>query len=209
MNAPRTAPAADRYTDTVIHHAMATPAPRGELPATWLADLACLPRLLLRGPGGAEWLADHGLEAPASVFAAVERPGGGLIARAGEAEWLVVGGRDETAFQYPGGDEPPVFTRSDFDYVVGGEAAGAVFAELCVLPPPTDPLRFTFTRMAGVNVWLKAMRGPDGPAWRVGGDPGAGAYLFEQLHTGVTAAGGDLVGVDDLFPDPGEQRHDP
>lgn len=203
MSAPRSAPA--RAVGPVTRHfGMPTPSARGDLPETWLVDLACLPRLLLRGPGGAEWLHARGLAAPAVPFTAVERPGGGFTACAGEGEWLVVGGRDETVFQHPGGDEPPVFTRSDFDLAVGGKAAAAVFAEVCEQPLPADPLRFTFTRMAGVNIWLRTMRGPDGPAWRVGGDPGYGEYLSATLRARVEAAGGGPAGLEDLFPHSGE-----
>lgn len=203
MTAPRSAPT--RVASPASRHfGMPTPAARGELPETWLADLSCLPRLLLRGPGGAEWLHARGLAAPAVPGTVTERAGGGFTACAGDDEWLVVGGRDETVFQHPGGDEPPVFTRSDFDLVLGGRAAAAILAEFCEIPAPTDPLRFTFTRMAGVNVWLRAMRGPDGPAWRVGGDPGYGEYLSATLRARVEAAHGGTAGLDDLFPNPGE-----
>ncbi len=174
-----------------------------------LADLSVLPRGGFKGPGTSEWLAGQGLTLPAVNEAAAQAQGG-LAARLGPEEVLVLGGLDgaddlvsrlgEAWASGPAGTArgSPVPRRdSQAWFVVTGEHAAEMFAKLCAVdlrPRTFSNHRVAQTSAARANgIVIRADVG-DTLAFHLLVDSAMAEYYLSVLQDAMSEFGGSLIG---------------
>lgn len=174
-------------------------------PATWLADLSPLSRVLVKGGDAAGWLRVRDLPVPEEWFVCHDLPAHGpdaFLARTGNAEFLLHDGPSGGLARHLGPlpDEAVngtrVLVRDDQEIALGGEHAVALMAEFCSLDLSGVESQMLYTRVAGVGVWLRV---ETGPVYRMGCEPSYGEYLFETLMHGVREMQGEVIGFSDFY----------
>ena len=183
-----------------------------DLQPVLLADLSCLIRAGLKGPGAPDWLAKQGLPVPPHPNCWGLLPGGGIIARLAETEFFLedsLGGRlaahaaralgNGTAGVYP-------VQRQDVALALWGTRANEVLLQTCnVNFASIDPQchELVLASMVGVSV-LVIPHAADGgvPIFRIWADPTFGPYLWETLLEIVEELGGGLAGFASRPPYP-------
>lgn len=187
---------------------MAAPITGPHRPATWLADLSPLARVLVKGGDAAAWLASRGLPVPEDWFVCRDLPELGddiFLARTGGAEYLLHDGPGNTLSErigplpegLDGGTR--VLARDDQEIALGGEHAAGLMAEFCALDLSAAGDALLYTRVAGVGVWLRVEPAHGGPVYRMGCEPSYGEFLFETLMHGVRELQGEVIGFSDFY----------
>ncbi len=177
-----------------------------------LADLSCLIRAGLKGPGAADWLAKQGLPVPPRPNSWGLLPGGGIIARLAETEFFLedsLGGRSAAdAARALGNGAAGIYPvlRQDVGLVLWGTRANDVLLQTCnVNFASIDPQRheLVLTSMIGVSV-LVIPHAADGavPMFRIWADPTFGPYVWETLLEIVAELGGGPAGFASCPPYP-------
>jgi sarcosine oxidase subunit gamma len=181
-----------------------------------LADLSCLSRAGLKGPGAAAWLRERGVPVPPRPNSWGTIGSGGIIARLADSEFLLEdapGGHLAAdlaqALGHGARGVYPVM-RQDVALALLGARAREVLLETCSMEfDALDARRgdLALTSMVGVSV-LVVPRVRDGvPVFGIWADPTFGPYLWETLLEIVEEHGGGPVGLAHLYPkasDPGE-----
>jgi sarcosine oxidase subunit gamma len=193
--------------------------PAGEAAAArrlGLADLSPLPRLGVKGPGTADWLAGLGVRIPQQSNQATRQAGGALAARLAPAELLLLGGLagdpaplDAVAAAWraePHAPVPPHSPRgyllprrhSHFWFLVSGERAAQMFAKLCgvdLRPGKFADGAIAQTSLARMNaVVIRDDRG-GALAYHLLGDSASAAYLWDCLTDAMAEFDGRPVGL--------------
>jgi sarcosine oxidase subunit gamma len=186
--------------------------------ALGFCDVTALPRVGIKGPAAAAWLAGTaGLPAPGEIYQALPIPGGGLVARVGGDEFLIEDGVRGNAVTHLDATlaEAPVpglyrVPRQDAAVLLTGSNAPAALAEVCAVDFRKPQPRLVYTRVAGVSCGLHARTLAGLHAFQLWIPPSYGEYLFETLLQVVRDHGGGAIGMTILFPelgDPPGPRH--
>ncbi|MDX1424537.1 MAG: hypothetical protein R3322_15435 [Kiloniellales bacterium] len=193
--------------------------PAGEAEAArrlGLADLSPLPRLGVKGPGTADWLAGLGVRIPQQSNQATRQAGGALAARLAPAELLLLGGLagdpaplDAVAAAWRAEPHAPVPLQSPrgyllprrhshFWFLVSGERAAQMFAKLCgvdLRPGKFADGAIAQTSLARMNaVVIRDDRG-GALAYHLLGDSASAAYLWDCLTDAMAEFDGRPVGL--------------
>lgn len=176
--------------------------------ALGVCDLSFLPRVGLKGPGAAAWLADRGVPVPAEPNRWAPLPDGGLVARLARSEFLVEDGFGggpvaELAQRLQVG--PGVFPvpRQDCALALTGSAVAELLVQTCNVDfAAQDPAAHAVTLTSMVGVSITALRNSAGgrDAWRLWCDGTMGPYLWETLTGIARELGGGPVGLDSAYP---------
>lgn len=174
-----------------------------------LCDISAVPRMGLKGAGAAAWLKTQNVSVPENIYEWLPAGNGGLVARTGGSEFFIESGLDgeltprllanlnsKTAGVYR-------VVRQDAALVLIGLNSNAVLAETCGVDfskPQSPNSRLVFSRVAGVSCSLLPFEVHGIPAFRIWFDNSYGRYLFETLLQIIRDLGGDVVGLEALFP---------
>jgi sarcosine oxidase subunit gamma len=162
-----------------------------------LRDVTALPKMGVKGPGAAEWLARQGVSVPAKVYAhGPLTASDGLIVRTGTSEFFLedapngtrVASLWQAAANQPGAYR---FFKQDAGFVLSGERSFEVLAQTCSYDFRRPDHDFVYTRVAVVSVAVLREDVDGVPTFRIWCDPSYGEYLAEQLHE----IAHDLVGA--------------
>lgn len=184
---------------------MASPLRASRRPATWLADMSPLHRVLVKGGDAAGWLASRSLPVPQDWFRCLDLPEHGadaFLTRTGNAEFLLHDGPSGGLARLLGplpeelDNGTRVVVRDDQEIALGGVHAAVLMSEFCALDLSDAGDGLLYTRVAGVSVWLRVERGP---VYRMGCEPSYGEYLFETLLNGVRERQGEVIGFSDFY----------
>lgn len=181
---------------------------QGEQPgwaaAVGVCDLSFLPRVGLKGPGAAAWLAGRGIPVPAAPNRWEPLPEGGLVARLARSEFLVEDGFRggpvaSLAAQLAVGPGVYPVPRQDCALALTGATVAELLVQTCNVDfAAQDPAAraVTLTSMVGVSVTVLRQE----RVVRLWCDGTMGPYLWETL-TGIAGElGGGPVGLDGAFP---------
>lgn len=179
-----------------------------------LADLSPLPRLGVKGPGTADWLAGQGIQVPAESNQAVRQPSGVLAARLAPSELLLLGDLsgdpaplDAIAAAWQAEPPPPperprgyLLPRqhSHFRFLLSGESTAGMFAKICgvdLRPGKFANGRIAQTSMARMNAVV--IRDDQGGvlAYHLLGDSASAEYLWDCLLDAMAEFDGAPVGL--------------
>ncbi|HEV3025272.1 MAG TPA: hypothetical protein VGX76_22530, partial [Pirellulales bacterium] len=162
-----------------------------------LCDVSALERVVVKGPGAAEFLRMQSLWLPDQVCAHQPQRDGGLVVRTGGAEFFVENGwHNETVecIQAAVGAGTPgvyAFGRQDVSLVISGAAAPTLFSETCSYNFAVSGFQFVMTQMAGVSCAVLPRQLGAVRAWQLWADGTYGPYLWETLLQIVRELGGD------------------
>lgn len=176
--------------------------------ALGVCDLSFLPRLGVKGPGAARWLAGHGIPVPAEPNRWEPLPQGGLVARLARTEFLVedgfAGGPVAVlAQQLQVGTGVYPVPRQDCALALTGSAVPELLVQTCNVDfAAQDPAAriVTLTSMVGVSVTALRRQAAGRDAFRLWCDGTMGPYLWETLSGIARELGGGPVGLDSAFP---------
>ena len=186
--------------------------PDGELETArrlGLADLSVLPRVGFKGAGAAQWLAVQGVSLP-EVNEAAAQQGGGLAARLGPEEVLLLGGLDgaaglvdrlneawaETSTVEPRGYPVPRRETHAW-FLVTGERAADMFAKLCAVdlrPQCFANHRIAQTSVARATAIVIRADLAGRPAYHLLVDSATADYYLPVLLDAMSEFDGGLVG---------------
>jgi len=200
-------PAWGKFHDMPVALHFGKPETEGErIKSLALCDISVVPRMGLKGAGAAAWLKTQGLSIPENIYDWLPTGNGGLIARTGGDEFFFESGLDgeltprllanldsKTAAVYR-------VIRQDAALVLIGQNSNAVLAETCGVDFSKPESRMVFSRVAGVSCSLLPFEVSGIPAFRIWFDNSYGRYLFETLLSIIRDLGGDVVGLEALFP---------
>lgn len=171
-----------------------------------IADLSCLPRHGLKGPGCVDWLLAQGMVMP-DVNSWAPLAGGGLIARLGKTEFMLEDGFGGNVVQYLqtqlADRSPGVYPvlRQDAALVLTGTIVQQLLRQTCsfnfmTLALESRPL--VLTTMVGVAVTLLPQTTADGVVYRIWCDGTFGEYLWDTLLGIAKELNGGAVGLNHL-----------
>lgn len=186
--------------------------PDGELETArrlGLADLSVLPRVGFKGAGAAQWVAVQGVSLP-EVNEAAAQQGGGLAARLGPEEVLLLGGLDgaaglvdrlneawaETSTVEPRGYPVPRRETHAW-FLVTGERAADMFAKLCAVdlrPQCFANHRIAQTSVARATAIVIRADLAGRPAYHLLVDSATADYYLPVLLDAMSEFDGGLVG---------------
>jgi sarcosine oxidase subunit gamma len=153
-----------------------------------LRDVTSLPKMGVKGPGAAEWLAKQGLSVPAKIYGHATLSGSeGLIVRTGTSEFFledVAGGTRVARLWEAAANQPGVyrFFKQDAGFILSGEGVFDVLAQTCSYDFRHPHEDFVMTRVAVVSASILRQDIAGVPTFRLWCDPSFGEYLWEQLH---------------------------
>jgi sarcosine oxidase subunit gamma len=180
-----------------------------------LADLSCLIRAGLKGPGAAAWLRERGAPVPPRPNSWGMLGSGGIVARLAETEFFLEDAPGERLAadlaQALGSGARSVYpvVRQDVALALLGARAREVLLETCNVDfDALDAQRgdLALTSMVGVSVLVIPHVRDGVPEFGIWADPTFGPYLWETLLEIVEEHGGGPVGLAHLHPeasDPG------
>jgi sarcosine oxidase subunit gamma len=172
-----------------------------------LADASFLPRMVIKGPQAATFLAAQGLAIPQERLSVAEFGTGGLIARTGGSEFFLedgVGGdaveRIETALASGQAGVYRVL-RQDAALLISGSKSGELFRHVCSY----DFIgqihhNFVFTQVAGISCSILRSELNGIPVFRLWTDGTYGIYIWRTLLEIAAELGGGTVGTAVFFP---------
>jgi sarcosine oxidase subunit gamma len=174
-----------------------------------IADLSCLPRVVAKGPGAAEFLASQGWPVPDRVLEVSQVEGGGWVARTGASEFLVEGppgdqrvGQLETALAQAGNGVYRVPRQDAIIALMGSRAVEALrhaSAYDFSTVEPGGPV--VMTRAAGVSCTVLARSLGGRRVLEISVEGTMGAYFWHTLEEIVRELGGGPVGLANVFPE--------
>lgn len=176
--------------------------------AVALADLSCLNRTGLKGPGAAQWLERQGIAVPPHSNTWIPLPGGGVIARLGRTEFFLedgsggeIVGQVRSALGSGVNDVVPV-PRQDAAIALLGRNANALLVQTCNVNfaaiGPQDPVA-VMTLMVGTSVLVLRRDFQGLPGYRIWCDPTFAPYLWETLAGIAAELGGGVIGAGTLL----------
>jgi len=175
-----------------------------------VCDLSGLPRVGVKGPGAAAWLAARGVPVPEQPNTWTLLEGGGVVARLARTEFLVedgFGGRIAARLApelKPGTTGVYPVPRQDCALALTGTVVNELLVQTCNVDfasQARDACIVTLTLMVGVSVTVLRQTFAGRDCWRLWCDGTSGPYLWETL-TGIAAElGGGPVGLKSAFPD--------
>lgn len=174
-----------------------------------LADVACLVRAGLKGPGAAAWLTSQAVPVPPQPNTWLELPDGGLIARLARTEFLIEDGlmsrtasrlRTSIVAGIPGVTPVP---RQDCALAIAGQGVNELFVQTCnvdlsAVTPSGGAV--VLTSMVGVSVTLLVQDLHGRAVWRVWADGTMGPYLWDTLVGIARELEGGPIGLEALYP---------
>jgi sarcosine oxidase subunit gamma len=211
----------EAMADAAVARDYGDPAGEGETARRLgLADLSALPRLGVKGPGTADWLAGQGLQVPAESNQAVRQSSGVLAARLAPSELMLLGDLsgdlsgdpahlDAIAAAWraePQSPVPPERPRgfllprrhSHFWFVLSGDGTAGMFAKICgvdLRPGKFANGRIAQTSIARMNAVV--IRDDQGGvlAYHLLGDSASAEYLWDCLLDAMAEFDGAPVGL--------------
>ncbi len=168
-----------------------------------IADLSCLVRAGVKGPGAAAWLGARELPVPRRANGWCAAPDGALIARLGETEFFLedadAEGAASRALQALGHDAVGVYPvlRQDTALALWGARANEAMLETCSVDFDAIDTRaheLAMTSMAGVSVLVVPRMAGSLRGFRIWVDPSFGPYLWRTLLAVVEDLGGGPAG---------------
>ena len=182
---------------------------RERLQRLGLVDLSVLPRTGFKGPGAPDWLATQRLRLPDAPNRAAPQPDGGLLARLGVEEHLLLAPPDGAAAAVAGLDracaeaEPAgvydLPRRDSHAWLrVVGVAAPALFAKLCAVD--LRPAAFAMhdvaqTQVAAISAIIIRADCGTIPAYHLLFDSASAVYLWDCLVDAAEEFGGGPAGL--------------
>lgn len=170
-----------------------------------LCDVSALPRVTIKGPAAASFLADRGLWVPDRVYGHFPLPDGGLIVRTGGAEFFIEdawqGGtvarliRDSEA-RVPGVYPVP---RQDVSIIICGGLSTELLAQTCSYDFAAGGYDFVMTQVAGVSCAVLPRQVFAARVFRLWADGTYGHYLWEALIQIARELGGGALGLTGVF----------
>ena len=180
-----------------------------------IADLSCLDKAGLKGPGAPGWLQTQGVAVPAQANAWDELPGGGVIARLGRTEFFLEDGtagdtasRLRTSLGTGIAGVYPVI-RQDAGIALLGRRVNELLVESCnVNFQELDPASRTvvMTMMVGVAVLAIRQDYQSSPGFRMWCDPTSAPYLWQTLAGIAMEMGGGPIGTGGLLWQAGKRE---
>ena len=160
--------------------------------AAVLSDVTTLPRIGMKGPNAAAWLAQHGVAIPAqsNSWCAIAADESDIIARLGSSEFLIEAANQPALIDQLGVElRAPVagvypVLREDRAFVLSGAAADDVLAEVCNVnfsALPLEEREAVMTMMIGVAVTVVPQGSAAQRRYRIWCDPSYGDYLWSSL----------------------------
>ncbi len=211
----------EAMADAAVARDYGDPAGEGETAQRLgLADLSALPRLGVKGPGTADWLAGQGIQVPAESNQAVRQSSGVLAARLAPSELMLLGDLsgdlsgdpaplDAIAAAWraePQSPVPPERPRgfllprqhSHFWFVLSGDCTAGMFAKICgvdLRPGKFANGRIAQTSIARMNAVV--IRDDQGGvlAYHLLGDSASAEYLWDCLLDAMAEFDGAPVGL--------------
>ena len=184
-----------------------------------LCDVSVLPKLGLKGPGAASWLAAQGIDVPGDTFASQPLADGGVIINQGGGEYMLESGpaasvvpsiqhaadtaidaRSEAGDSADLGGQFYRVERQDAGFILGGVDAGKVLAQTCgVNFAQAEAGRLIFSRVAGVSAAILPQTADEISSYRLWADASYAVYLWQTLGRISGELGGRVVGAACLF----------
>jgi sarcosine oxidase, subunit gamma len=172
-----------------------------------IADLSCLPKVGLKGPGAAGWLSTKGVTIPQEANCWLCSMEGAIVARLGQSEFLIedslfgtTASRLDALLNDCPNDVYPV-PRHDTCIALTGERIYEVLVQICSINfRAMEPRSLVLTSMVGVSVLVVADIRFGVPAVRIWCDPTFGPYLWETLRQILGEVNGSPIGLRQLFP---------
>jgi sarcosine oxidase subunit gamma len=213
MNAIRTSPLHDRVAalnpqwDVVRGMRMAAGLAADETAArasVAVADLSCLDKAGIKGPGAATWLENLGIAVPAQANAWTGLAGSGVIARLGGSEFFLEdGATGDTASRVRdalgtgiAGVYPVI--RQDAGIALVGKRVNELLVQTCNVnfqELGSASRTAVMTMMVGVAVLVIRQDYQNLPGFRIWCDPTYAPYLWETLAGIATELGGGPIGT--------------
>jgi sarcosine oxidase subunit gamma len=172
-----------------------------------LCDVSALPKLGLKGPGTAFWLAENGVRIPGAIYETSSLEDGGLVVRAGEEEFLLESGMDARTVpdlaSRLGEDAQGVYRieREDATFLLCGTRAVDALAQTCGIDfAEAAPNRLILTRVAGVSCGILPQPAENMVVYRLWVGPSSAIYLWEQLTQILSDLGGAITGAAAFYP---------
>ena len=172
-----------------------------------LADVSCLPRLGLKGPGVDSWLRQDGLEPPRTLYSVTPIEGHGILARVDSEEVFFedgIRGQIVSRIQDRLSARPPAVYRvehQDASFLLCGAQANEVLSQTCGYNFQDSERHLVMSRLAGVSCRLLPVDLDGIGGYRIWLDPSYSVYLWETLLGIVRENGGDAVGLGCIYPD--------
>ena len=178
-----------------------------------IADLSCLDKAGLKGPGAARWLESQGVAVPAQANTWAGLPGGGVIARLGRTEFFIEDGaagnaacRLQDALGTGLAGVYPVI-RQDAGIALVGRRVNELLVQSCnVNFQELDPASraVVMTMMVGVAVLVIRQDHQSVPGFRIWCDPTSAPYLWETLTGIAVELGGGAIGTGGMLSQAGK-----
>lgn len=176
--------------------------------ALGICDVSGLHKFGLKGRDAERQLSSEGFSIPAAVYDSTSLEDGGLIIRIGKNEFFLEdGSRNRTVAAFRERFEPAegdVFQveHQEATFVLTGTRLGNVLAQTCGIDfREAAPLRFVFTRIAGVSCGMLPNITAKLPTCRLWVDPGYALYLWDTLVEIIGSLDGDIVGAGCIYPE--------
>lgn len=167
-----------------------------------VCDVSCFARFGIKGPAAQAWLAAQGVQIPAPNSWA-EQPGGALVLRLGNSEFLVEDQPGSSLCQAlatadASGAGLYKVTRFDAAVILSGREAPNLLTELCTIDLGSQGLagsRLAMTQLAGISVTVLRQNLNGEAVYRIWCDGTYGPYLWETLFEIAKELGGGAVGL--------------
>lgn len=172
-----------------------------------LADASFLPRMVVKGPQAAAFLAAQGIAIPTEMLSVAEIESGGLIARTGGSEFFledgIAGNIVERIQAALGAGQPGVYCvlRQDAALVISGAKSGELFRHVCSYDFVNEVHpNLVFTQVAGVSCSILRSELNGLPVFRLWTDGTYGIYIWRTLLEVAAELGGGAVGTAVFYP---------
>jgi len=176
-----------------------------------LCDLSTLAKLGVKGPGAEAWLRGQQIDVPPATYDTHRLADGGRVIRLGSADFFLEAGASDllTRLDAALASAPPhVYRveRQDATFVLGGERAVNVLAQLCSFDFRSAPTgRLVLTRAGGVNCAVLPETAGEVLLIRLWVDYTYAAAFWEMLAQISEELGGRVVAAA-VLPDSSETR---
>jgi len=199
----RSDPAIDAYRMRV---SSAMSADAAKLQSVALADLSCLPRCGLKGPGAAAWLQSQAIAIPANPNGWMALPGGGVVARLGRSEFFLEDefqgstARQVRAALGAGIEGVYPVIRQDAGIALLGPRSNELLVQTCNVDfESIEAAEAVMTQMVGVSVLVIRRDRGSMRCHRLWCDPTFAPYLWQTLSGIAAELGGGVVGTEGLL----------
>jgi len=166
-----------------------------------IADCSDSLKAGLKGPRAAAWLGECGISVPAGANTWLPLPGGGLVARLGESEFLLDGAPSSDVISKVLGllGNPPArvypVLRQDMVIALIGPRINEVLLQTCSIDFTSldNRTQLVLTSMVGVSIVAIPLQDDRTPTVKIWADPTFGPYLWRTLLGIVRELDGELA----------------